>query len=131
MKSEFRSELDFHMKTGSDMVYILDAPLIYYSERLEREIIVPAEFNTDLSSVPRVPIIYWLWGARAHREGVLHDYAFRIDSNPVVSFMIANWLFLEAQQSRGKNLFVRQPMFYGVVIGGHPSYHKKYVGDTL
>lgn len=127
----FLTELDIGLKPSGEGIWILESPLVYYSSLLEIAIEVPIGFETDLSSVPRLPFVYWFWGARAHREGVLHDYLFRIDSEPIVSFMMANRIFLEAQKSRGKSLFVKYPMFGGVVLGGYPSYHKKYVTDKL
>ena len=136
MKSEFLTELDFRMKEGSDSIYILDNPLIYYSSYLKSlglDPIVRAEagFNTDLASVPRVPIIYAMWGGRAHREAVIHDFLFRTDSIPEVSFSSANWVFLEAMKARGKPFYIRHPMYLGVSCGSLSYYHKRLVGDKL
>ena len=52
------------------------APLIYQS--LERVVPweVPAEFITDLASVPRLPLAYLLAGNTAHAPAVLHDYLY-------------------------------------------------------
>lgn len=130
MKAGFLTELDARLLEG-DKVWKLIAPLVYYSELLDCEITVPRRFCTDLSSVPRVPVAYWFWGGKAHREGVLHDYLYRIDSQPVVSRGLANAVFLEAMISRGKSRFVRNPMYWGVCIGGGPSYHKKYVLERI
>jgi len=131
MKSKFLTDLDFHLKSGSDKIYILDSPLVYYSEILNRTITVPPVFYTDLASVPRLPIVFWFWGGKVHREGVLHDYLFRKDSDPVVSFWMANSIFKEAMIARGKPFCVTYPMFSGVTVGGYPSYHKKMVMDIL
>jgi len=122
----------------------LDSPLRYWSERLGILIIVPPwyelesdssqegeppKFYTDLASVPRVPVFYVMWGARAHREAVLHDYLYRCDSVPVVSKSQADSCFLEAMKSTGKPFYVRWPMYWGVVLGGGHSYHRKKVRD--
>jgi len=131
MKSKFLTKLDFHLKHNNEKIHILNAPLVYYSEKMARTIIIPTDFNTDLSSVPRLPIVYWFWGGRAHREGVLHDYLYRKDSEPVVSFWMANSIFKEAMIARGKPFYVTYPMFSGVTVGGYPSYHKKMVMDIL
>ena len=122
MKPLFVTELKCHLK--GDKIWVLDEPLIFYSNLLKMTVMVPVEFETDLASVPRIPIIYGLWGARAHREAVLHDALYRIDSIPVVKFSVANKVFLEAMKSRGKPGRVRWPMYLGVVIGGYMSYHK-------
>lgn len=134
--SQFITELDFRMKEGSDSIYILNKPLVYYSSWLKKKGIDPiiraeAEFNTDLASVPRVPIIYAMWGGRCHREAVIHDLLFRKDSKPNVSFSAANWIFLEAMKCRGKPFYIRHPMYSGVMLGSHSYYHKRLVGDKL
>jgi hypothetical protein len=145
MKSGFQTELDARLKEGNDAVWVIHSPLKYYSEILGRLIVVPTWFETepevpsgeplwfetDFASVPRVPIVYELWGNRAHREGVLHDYLFREDSIPVVSWSMANKIFLEAMKSTGKPKRLYYPMYWGVVIGSYPSYHKKRVKDKL
>jgi len=128
----FLGELYVELKPGrDDEIWVLTKSLSYYSKVLHRWVQIPTGFETDLSSVPRIPFIYLLWGGRAHREGVLHDYLFRKDSDPVVSFMDANAVFLEAMKSRGKPWNVRYPMYWGVCGGGYWSYHKRLVGDSL
>jgi len=127
----FLGELCLELKPGKERVWILTQSLSYYSLILKRWILIPAGFETDLSSVPRVPFVFWFWGGRAHREGVLHDFLFRKDSDPVVSFSMANRVFLEAMKSRGKPWNVRYPMYWGVCAGGYWSYHKRKVGDSL
>ena len=132
--SQFITELDVKLK--DENIWVLEKPLVYYSSLLKSkskqpQIVVPAGFECDLASVPRIPFIYAAWGGRVHREAVLHDYLYRIDSIPVVSFLIANRVFLEAAKLRKKPWHIRWPMFIGVTIGGYPSYHKRLVGDKL
>lgn len=130
MRSYFLTELNADLIKG-DKVWKLTKPLSYFSASLEQFITIPVGFETDLSSVPRVPIAYWIWGGRAHREGVLHDYLFRVDSTPCVSFQLANKLFMEAMDARGKNPFIKYPMFWCVCAFGLGSYHKRKVMDEL
>ena len=120
----FTTELNLSLAPGREDVWELTSPLVFVSKYLG-EITVPAPFFTDLSSVPRVPFVFWWWGGRAHREGVLHDFLYREDSQPKVSFSMANKVFLEAMKARGKPWYVRGPMYAGVVAGGILSYHKK------
>lgn len=127
---KFITELDISLKRGSDTVWVLNSSLIFDSS-LVGWISAQEGFETDLASVPRIPVAYSLWGARAHREAVIHDYLFRTDSKPFVGFGMANRVFLEAMIVRGKPLYVRQPMFWGVCIGGYGSYHKRPVDATL
>jgi hypothetical protein len=141
--STFLTELNL-IEIG-DKLWRVHESLVYESDLLTRiitdsfgykfnvpgRITVPEGFVTDLASVPRVPIIYYFWGGRCHREAVIHDYLYRIDSDPVVSFSMANKVFLEAAKSRGKSLFIRYPMFWGVCLGGIFSYHKKSVKEGV
>ena len=129
MISLFLTDLDTRMR--GERIHILLSPLVYHSGLLNRSIIIPAGFETDLASVPRLPIIYALWGDRAHREAVLHDYLYRIDSDPVVSKDVVDKVFLEAMQSRGAAWWIRYPMYYGVCAGGIGSYHKRRVTSSI
>jgi hypothetical protein len=128
--AKFITELEISLKPDSDKIYILDFPLIYKSDVLGT-IKVPKEFYTDFASVPRVPIAYMFFGDRAHREAVLHDYLYRLDSKPQATYMEANRVFLEAMYVRKKSFVVRYIMYLGVVLGGWASYHKRKVEDIL
>ncbi len=128
--SKFLTELETRLK-DNDKIWVLDSPLVYASGYLKQTITIPIGFETDFASVPRVPIFYWIYGDRAHREAVLHDYLYRIDSIPVVSYSQANEVFFEAMRVRGKGIFVRYPMWWGVCLGGFTVFHKKRVGDKL
>ena len=53
----------------------LDEPLMYYSTTLNRLVQVPAAFETDLASVPK--LLRWLVpvaNAKNRRAAVVHDY---------------------------------------------------------
>lgn len=128
--SKFVTELEVKLACG-DCKWELESRLIYQSDLLGDIVVIPTGFQTDLASVPRIPIAYEAFGGRAHREAVLHDFLYRIDSQPVVSFMTANRVFLEAMKARGKSFFVRRGMFLGVCIGGYFSYHRKKVFDEI
>ena len=127
--SEFITDLDAIL-LDDDKTWILHSPLIYVSDIMGK-IIAPAFFQCDFASVPRLPIIYTLWGNRAHREAVIHDLLFCSDSKPWASFDMANDVFLEAMICRKKPLYIRQPMYRGVCWGGRPYYHKRKVEDIL
>jgi hypothetical protein len=111
-------------------IYRLNKALIYESA-FRGQIVIPKGFETDFASVPRVPIIYMMWGDRAHREAVLHDYLYRIDADPRLNRTECDGMFREAMISRGQPFYIYNPMWAGVRIGGAPSYHKKYVEDKL
>jgi hypothetical protein len=126
--SEYLSEL--HACELSDMVWELDHPLIYKSDKFGL-IEVPAGFQTDFASVPRLPIIYSMYGDRAHKSAVLHDYGYRTDTPQNLTFSQVNDLFFEAMICAGHKKRVAYPMYWGVVLGGYFSYHKRKVMDKL
>ena len=127
--AKFLTELDVKLKKD-DRIWIINSRIIYESD-LVGIIIVPEGFETDFASVPRIPVFYILFGDRAHRESVIHDYLYRSDSFPSVSRGQADNVFLEAMRCRGKRFFVRYAMYWGVRAGGWTAYHKRNVGDRL
>lgn len=127
--AEFLTDLDARLK-DDDTIWVLDSPLVYQSDILGR-VTAPAGFETDFASVPRLPIIYAAWGDRAHREAVIHDYLYRIDSIPPATFDQANNVFLEAMNARNKPWYISLFMYWGVSMRGCVNYHRKRVGDKL
>jgi hypothetical protein len=119
MKSEFRTILVGEWV--NDEVFKLHEDLIYYSELLGTDIIVPKGFETDFASVPRLPFIYSLFGDRAHHESVIHDYLYRTLPH-ICTREQADKVFLEAMTIREKNWFIRESMFIGVRFGGKSSW---------
>jgi hypothetical protein len=122
---------------GSRSIYRLNSMLIY-NEILP--IRVPVGFQTDLASVPRIPIIFLFWGDRAHRPAVLHDYLYREDSKPLVTKDEADQTFFRAilcTEQKGtfkswlKSYIIAIPMYLGVVWGGNSSYEKLRVGGQF
>ena len=126
--AKFLTELD--VKCIDDKSWILSTAFEYRSDIIGL-VKVPIGFQTDFASVPRIPIFYILFGDRAHREAVLHDYLYRIDSSPVVERAQADDVFFEAMKERGKGFMVRYAMYWGVRLGGWTAYHKKTVKEIL
>jgi len=124
--AEFLSDLKIRCHPTNENYWELEAPLIYRSDMVGL-ITVPEGFCCDLASTRHIPFVSFIWGNRAHREAVIHDYLYRTDSKPVVGFGLANSIFLEAMESRGKEFLIRWPMYLGVILGGYWSYHKNKV----
>lgn len=61
----------------------LTAPLIYHTDIYPLEITVPAGFQTDFASVPRVPIAFLLCGDTASEAACVHDWLYSTESGPV------------------------------------------------
>lgn len=51
--------------------------LIYESSTVGL-IAVPPGYVTDFASVPRLPIVYWIFGGIGDKEGVMHDFLYTI-----------------------------------------------------
>jgi len=131
--AKFLSELKVKCCQENENLWELEDDLIYRSDMMGQLpayrglITIPKGFVCDMASTRHIPLVSFIWGSRAHREGILHDYLYRINSVPVVSFAMANAVFIEAMESRDKSFWVRYPMFWGVWLGGYFSYHKKTV----
>jgi len=123
----FHSDLDTRL-LDNDLFQVL-TPLVYFSAVLNSLVIVQEGFLTDLASVPRLPVVYDMWGDRAHREAVIHDYLYCTDCFPVVTRLRADQVFLEAMKSRGVKWHIRYPMFLGVRAGGWYRWHKRTVTE--
>lgn len=128
--AKFLTKLDVMLKDSGEKIWILKSPLVYESD-IAGKINVPTLFETDFASVPRVPVFYSLFGDRAHREAVLHDFLYRIDAIPQVERSTADSVFLEAMKVRGKGFFTRYAMYLGVRLGGWTAWHKRKVLDYL
>jgi hypothetical protein len=111
-------------------IYALKEAL-YYVTHEGKKIVIPEGFQHDLASVPRVPFIYEAWGSRSHRESILHDYLYRIDSEPIVSRAEADNHFKMAMISRHQPWRIYYPMYLGVRTCGMFAYHKKLVNHCF
>lgn len=58
-------------------VWMTLTPLRYRSTLLDAVLVVPAEFVTDLASVPRAPLAYLLAGGKGNRSAVVHDFPYQ------------------------------------------------------
>lgn len=129
MKSFFQTELI--SKSIDDKVSEIYEDFVYYSEILERFIIVPTTFQTDFASVLRLPLLYLFFGNTAKKAAVIHDFLYRKDNGLNVSKKIADEIFYEAMKASGVAQWRRHPMYWGVSVFGERSFHKKYVKDLL
>ena len=102
-----------------DVRFELHEPLIYQSDVAGMTFNIPAGFVTDFASVPRVPIIYELFGDKAHHESVVHDFIYQTHATIRGT---ADKVFKEAMILRGKPGYVVWGMYWGVVLGGWNSY---------
>jgi hypothetical protein len=102
-----------------DGCWVLCKPLVYESNVAKQTFIVPEGFETDLASVPRLPVVYLLTGDSARAAAVVHDYLY---STRKVSRKIADAVLLEASEVSGVPAWRRWLMWAGVRIGGSSHY---------
>jgi hypothetical protein len=140
------------------LVRELTKPLIWVHG--DKAAFLPTGFQSDGASVPRVPIIYSIWGDRAHREADLHDFSYRKDAKiyilrtDVTEEYLAkcqtleefirctvssyspdrpegDFLFRAAMKGQGRSYGIYQPMYIAVRTGGASSYHRMNVMDKF
>ena len=107
-----------HLVAASDQDdgrWLLAAPLHYESDLAKKVILVPAGFQTDLASVPRLPIVYWLTGDTSSAAAVVHDWLYQSHE---VDRKTADRILEEASAVTGVPWWRRKLMFWGVRVGG-------------
>lgn len=121
MTSRFLTDLDMREadRDVDNGRWVLCEPLIYSSDVLDRIVTVPRGFVTDLASVPRLPLVYWLCGGRANKPSVVHDFLY---GSGIVSREKADAVFLEAMEVVGVPAVYRRLMWAGVRAGGAGRY---------
>lgn len=95
------------------------APLRYRSAVLGDVVTVPVGTITDMASVPRAPLMFWLTGDTARRPAVVHDYLYATHAHPRA---IADAVFLEAMGVAGVPWWRRQLMYRAVRLCGHRAW---------
>jgi hypothetical protein len=96
-----------------------------------KDIVIPVGFQTDLASVPRVPLAYLLCGNTASIPAIVHDYLYRKDAVPCLERKQCDQIFLEAMEETGEGWLRRKIMYRIVRLFGWGSYHKLKVSDKL
>lgn len=99
----------------------LTEPLLYQSDVASTIIAVPVGFETDFSSVPRIPLVYEAVGDIAHAAAVVHDYLY---TNGDVPRSMADAIFKEAAKVSGVSGWRAWVLWAGVRIGGASHYRQ-------
>lgn len=119
MSACFLSPLDATLINDRDGIWVLDTPLVFHSEIAKNKITVPAGFDTDFASVPRVPIIYVLYADRNRKAATLHDFMYRTRKYKRAK---CDAIFREAMLADGESAPIAWAMWAGVRLGGMLSY---------
>lgn len=107
--------------SNGDRRWMLTERLVFHSAILGRFVMVSAGFESDLASVPRVPIAWLVAGGCANRAAVLHDYLYRIGWP---SRRLADRVFLEAMtvDRDPRSAVKRRLMFWAVRCFGFAAW---------
>jgi hypothetical protein len=99
-----------------DGKWLLIQPLIYQSDVALETFTVPAGFQTDLASVPRLPFVFLLAGDCARQAAVVHDFLY---TSHLVDRATADAVLREASAITGVPVWKRWLMWTGVrAFGG-------------
>lgn len=91
-----------------------------------RILIVPAGFETDLASVPRLPGAYLLFAGRARRSAILHDWLY--DQRHPRAW--ADAVFRAAMAAENVAPLTRWAMWAGVRLGGAGIYAERATTES-
>ncbi len=83
---------------------------------------VPAGFETDFASVPRIPIFFMLVGDIASEAAIIHDYLY---STKQVSRATADKVLREAAKVAGCPQWQAEILYLGVRLGGWYVWNRK------
>lgn len=99
-----------------------------FAELFDPWFIVPAGFVSDLASVPRLPLAFWIFGDTAHQSAVLHDYLYEFGATaarPPIDRELLDRVFLAAMEAEGLSWWRRRLMFAAVRLAGGSRYQAK------
>lgn len=102
-----------------DNKFRLTSPFLVSVEGRET-IKVPEGFETDLASVPRVPVVYLAVGNIGHKAAVLHDWLYATNYFDRAK---CDLLFYHALRESGIGYLNAQAMYLGVRVGGSGAYN--------
>lgn len=120
MKQASAFLLPLRTENLDDEYDILVERFLYYSAHLGRAVEVEKGFITNYSSVPRMPVAYWLFGGVGKKPAVIHDKLYSPGSD--VSRKDADEVFSEACKVAGISAWKRGPMWLAVRLFGGAHY---------
>ncbi|MFM0503990.1 DUF1353 domain-containing protein [Paraburkholderia caffeinilytica] len=117
--SDLQVELVSDATNSGRGTWRLTAPLVYQSDVAKRTFTVPAGFETDFASVPRVALAFMLCGDSAHAASAVHDALYTYHWVPR---SVADAVLREAALVSGVPAWRAFLLWSGVRIGGGGSH---------
>lgn len=123
----FSTELSATLKTNkrsSDgrLMWHVDQPLVFLSDITNQIYVVPKGFFTDFATVPRVPIIFDIFGDTIHAPATLHDWLY---SNGLESRLVCDRILKEATLAIGEPEWKATMIYWAVRLFGWRFYKQK------
>jgi hypothetical protein len=104
--------------------FIVDADTAVSSRRIT----VPIGFQTDFASVPRIPVVFELYGNKAHEPAVVHDYLYSLGGTEADREYADNVL-RAGIIAKNEGNDVAEAIYLGVRAGG--ASHWKYITPAV
>jgi hypothetical protein len=119
--ARFITDLETRQVPGQPGKNILTAVLSFWSNVVGAQIDVPAGFISDFASVPRVPIVFEMFGGDIGDDpaAALHDYLYSTRKYPRET---CDAIFKEALRACGVSAWRAYAMWLGVRAGGDSHY---------
>jgi hypothetical protein len=99
-------------------IWRVDRPFAYESDILPDIIVIPENFITDLISVPRLPLIYLLFGGIAREASAIHDWLYSVKCNQKCTKEEADLVFYELMLLTGYSKWKASICWKGVDLFG-------------
>jgi hypothetical protein len=119
----FKTELQYKIKPGDDLIIVLTAPLIY-ADKLGRIFTIPTEFPCDLASIPKIfrslATDWWVTAS----PGVLHDAGYRWYELWKISRKHMDELYQEALRDKGVSRWRAWTQKQALRIGGRGAWNR-------
>lgn len=92
----------------------------FYPNGKAKYYLVPARYATDLATVPRLPLVYWLVGNRGVAAAVIHDFTYDhgMRLGIIESRLESDLVYREILLEMGVSEYLATAMFKGVRIFG-------------
>lgn len=110
---------DLHLRYGARKDWLLVDDFHFQGD--SRVWVVPAGFQTDLDSVPRIPGLYAMFKGRSVKAAIVHDWLYATQQGK----LLADKVFLEAMKHEGLSRRHRWPIYLAVVLFGWSIYAGK------
>lgn len=120
---EFIGPLQVEAIDGESWRLLSDFSAAIQTDEGARVLTVPKGFETDLASVPRLPGMFLLFGGRARKAAVLHDWLYHEHEG---EREVADAVFFKAM-AHDEGLFTRVAMWLGVRVGGWAIWQRREV----